>query len=358
VLILAALLLVVVVVAVRWLGGAAVLRRKHSTSKVVWSDFRAEKLGHYYFPNSVSPGDFAELDDRGVRVINFEKKPTIGKRGRQYVLSAINQYGLGSWDLWLDTKDSRHLEAATKQADWLVENQTVDDRGVGVWLHRYDLGGEHQVRGPWASSLAQGISISLLTRMHQETGSDPYREAAARALRSFATTIEEGGVRAPDGAGGAFYEEVPSSPPTHILNGHVYALLGIHDYFRVTGSGDARDLFESGLEALRGSLSRYDTGYWSRYSLSGRRTLTNHFTLASPLYHRLHIDMLRVVHAITGDRRLEKFANRWESYLGGPFDLAIRIGYAAFQDVVLVVKPLTSRRPDSPGFGVDRARRG
>jgi hypothetical protein len=48
--------------------------------------------------------------------------------------------------------------------------------------------------------------------------------------------------------------------------------------------------------------------------------------------------MLRILHAITGQPVLGEYADRWESYLGRPFDLGIRLAYAAFRDVVLTVK--------------------
>jgi len=336
-------LLAALALAGRWLREAATLRRRHGTSKVVRSDFRARELGPYYFPNSVDPGPFAELDAEGVRVVDFAKKPTIGKSGRQYVLTAIDQYGLGSWDLWLRTKDPARLDAVRRQCDWLLANQTTGAGGTGVWLHHYDLGGEHRVKAPWVSGLAQGMSVSLLLRAWQGTGHEPYRAAADRALRSFATPLAEGGVRTVDDAGRSIFEEVPSDPPHHILNGHVYALLGIHDHHRATGSDEAAALFESGVAGLVANLARWDAGGWSRYSLNERRTLTNHFGLASPLYHRLHIDMLLVLHAIAGDPRLDERARRWEARLGGPIDLGMRLAYAAFRDIVLVAKRIGLR---------------
>lgn len=322
----------------RWLREAVRLGHRLSRPRIQGSDFAAETLGPFYFPNSVDPGDFAELDERGVRVVDFAKKPTTGKTGRQYVFTLVAQYGLGSWDLWQKDRDPARLEAARTQADWLVENQTIRPDGVGVWEHRYDLGGEHRVKAPWVSAISQGLSISLLMRTWQETGHAPHRDAAERALRCFAVPVEAGGVRTADASGGAFYEEVPSDSPRHILNGHVYALLGIHDYFRATGSEEAAAFFRAGVDALRANLSRYDAGRWSLYSLGERRTLANHFGLPSPLYHRLHIDMMRVLHAITGDPRFGECADRWQGYLGGPFDLAIRFGYAAFRDLVLAAK--------------------
>ena len=76
----------------------------------------------------------------------------------------------------------------------------------------------------------------------------------------------------------------------------------------------------------------------NRPGLNERRTLTNHFTLASPLYHRLHVDMLRVLHAIDGAPQLEEYAKKWEGCFGGLFDLGMRLAYAAFRDLVLIAK--------------------
>ena len=55
---------------------------------------------------------------------------------------------------------------------------------------------------------------------------------------------------------------------------------------------------------LSGDLGR------SLYEQSG----TQLKMVASPLYHRLHIVQLRVMHRLTGEDRFARFADRWESY--------------------------------------------
>ncbi len=115
-----------------------------------------------------------------------------------------------------------------------------------------------------------------------------------------------------DDAGRTWIEEYLVSPPTHILNGFIWALWGVYDCHLATGEPAARDLFDRCLDTLRSNLARYDTGYWSLYEQSGTRLPM----LASPFYHRLHIVQLRVLHALTGDALFKDFADRWEGYAG------------------------------------------
>jgi heparosan-N-sulfate-glucuronate 5-epimerase len=107
-----------------------------------------------------------------------------------------------------------------------------------------------------------------------------------------------------------WFEEYILSPPTHILNGFIWAAWGVYDYFLATGDSEARNLFASAVKTLGGNLDRYDLGFWSRYELSGTRLPM----IASPFYHRLHVTQLRVMHKITGDDVFEKYAARWEKY--------------------------------------------
>jgi hypothetical protein len=60
---------------------------------------------------------------------------------------------------------------------------------------------------------------------------------------------------------------VAVSPPAHILNGFIFALFGLYDYYRVTQDEHALELFNAGIETLRSKLHLYDTGRVTRYDL-------------------------------------------------------------------------------------------
>jgi len=172
------------------------------------------------------------------------------------------------------------------------------------------LGVPYALESAWYSGLAQGQGVSLLVRAFQQTGNPVYLEAADRAFTSFSKFTLQGGVAFKDDQGNLWFEEYIVSPPTHILNGFIWASWGIYDYFLATQNDSARGLFTAVVATIRQNLERYDLGFWSLYEQAGTRLPM----LASPFYHRLHIVQLRVMHMLTGDNIFADYADRWESY--------------------------------------------
>src|SRR5262249_18285331 len=153
------------------------------------------------------------------------------------------------------------------------------------------------LKQPWYSGLAQAQGISLLLRSYRQTGHALYLKTAQDAFSSFTKPSEEGGVTFTDNSGNLWIEEYLVSPPTHILNGYIWAAWGVYDYFLATGSPEAKALFEGAVKTLSANLHRYDLGFWSLYELSG----TTLPMIASPFYHRLHITQLLIMHWLTGE---------------------------------------------------------
>jgi hypothetical protein len=150
----------------------------------------------------------------------------------------------------------------------------------------------------------------VLVRAHSQTKKPEYLEAAQRAFASFLAPVAEGGVSFTDSNGDLWFEEYIVSPPTHILNGFIWAAWGVHDYYLATGENTAKVLFQAAVKTLLKNLSAYDLGFWSLYEQSGTRMKM----VASPFYHQLHVAQLRVMHALTGEETFADVASRWESY--------------------------------------------
>ena len=163
---------------------------------------------------------------------------------------------------------------------------------------------------PWLSAMAQGEGASLLVRAHAATKDDRFADAAHRALGSLAVPIAEGGLRARLGAG-FFLEEYPTDPPSHVLNGGIFALWGYHDVALGLGDEVARREFERGVDTLAQNVGRWDTGSWSRYDLFPRRV----DNVASSAYHLLHINQLLAMQLIAPSPELAAAAARFEGYL-------------------------------------------
>ena len=215
-----------------------------------------------------------------------------GRIGLQYNPIAIAQYGLGNYNLWLSTSDPDRRKKFFLVADWLVSNLEQNSHGLSVWNHHFNWEYRDTLQAPWYSGLAQGQGISLLVRAHKESNDSRYLEAAHRAFASFQHSITDGGVAFTDDSGDLWFEEYIVSPPTHILNGFIWALWGVHDYFLATRDESAQELFERGVRTLLHNLGRYDLGFWSLYEQSGTRLPM----VASRFYHQLHIVQLRVMY--------------------------------------------------------------
>ena len=262
-------------------------------------------LGEYYMLFAEKANYHGIYDAAGIPQLDYR-----GTIGRQYNPIAIAQYGLGNYNLFRRSGEADRRDKFLRVADWLVQHLEPNAHGVAVWNHYFDWEYRDTLRAPWYSALAQGQGISLLVRAHKESGDSLYLEAARRALASFFKPINQGGVTFTDENGDVWFEEYLVSPPTHILNGFIWAAWGVYDYFLATRDSSAQELFARAVHTLARNIDRYDLGFWSLYEQSGTRLPM----VASPFYHQLHIVQLRAMHRLTGGDKFKRVADRWESY--------------------------------------------
>jgi len=262
-------------------------------------------LGDYYMNFAGKAGYAGPHDSSGIPLLNYR-----GAIGVQYNPIAIAQWGLGNLGIFRKTAHTESERKFLRASDWLSAHLEPNACGIPVWNHHFDWEYRSRLKAPWYSGLAQGQGISLLVRAHAQTGEKRYLEAAAVAFHSFLRNTNNGGVTFTDPEGNLWFEEYLVSPPTHILNGFMWAAWGVYDFFLATANVEARELFASAVKTLQTNLHRYDLGFWSLYEQSGTRLPM----VASPFYHRLHITQLRVMHRLTGEPVFAEYAERWQKY--------------------------------------------
>jgi len=265
----------------------------------------ADELGQYYMLFTEKADYRGPFDASGIPQLDYR-----GRVGLQYNPIAIAQHGLGNYNVWRRTLDSSRQSKFFLIADWLCSHLEENAYGLAVWNHHFEWEYRNMLRAPWHSALAQGQGISVLVRAEKESGNPRYLEAARRAFLSFQQPIDKGGVAFTDASGDLWFEEYIVSPPTHILNGFIWALWGVYDYWLATRDAAAHELFSRGVRTLLRNLDRYDIGFWSLYEQSGTRLPM----VASSFYHQLHIVQLRVMHRLTGEDAFHRIAVRWEGY--------------------------------------------
>ncbi len=263
------------------------------------------RIGEYYMLFREKADYAGYYDAASIPMLDYR-----GVIGLQYNPIAIAQWGLANYNRFCETSDETRWQKTLKAADWLTSNLEQNAHGLWVWNHHFDWDYRDPLRAPWFSGLAQGQGVSLLLRAHAHGGPEKYRQAADKAFVSLTRPIADGGVLFEDEKRDLWIEEYLVSPPTHILNGFIWGLWGVFDFWLARADASAKQIFDRGVETLIHNLERYDTGYWSLYEQSGTRLKM----LASPFYHRLHIVQLRVLSELTADGNFADVAERWEGY--------------------------------------------
>ncbi|KLU59335.1 hypothetical protein CEB3_c43210 [Peptococcaceae bacterium CEB3] len=220
----------------------------------------------------------------------------------------IAQWALGHYDEYVDHGGNLHQTTFLLAADWLIDNLAEVRPGLWGWINEHDKE-IYALKAPWLSALSQGQALSVLARAYLETKDRKYLAAGDKALRAFSVPGAEGGVQAML-EGGVFYEEYPSAIPSYVLNGFIFALWGLWEFFLAGGNSEAKALYEQGLETLKKNVMRFDAGRlkWSLYDLYPFRVAD----IASIFYHKLQIEQLRAMFLLSGEEVFTVVARRWQ----------------------------------------------
>lgn len=214
---------------------------------------------------------------------------------------------LANWDL---TKESGYLESAAANMDALLERAENTDFGVFLpYTFDFALHSDRNnvIRAPWYSAMAQGQALSVLSRLYEATNEDLWLDRAYDVFRPLATvyrfdqvmTRMQPWVSFVDSEGYLWLEEYAGGgvEPMRVLNGHVFAIFGLYDYWRVSRSAEVVPLLQGALATVEHYVPRLRVkGEPSWY---GMRIQDNPIA-QSPKYHRIHIEQLRALEEMVG----------------------------------------------------------
>lgn len=244
-----------------------------------------------------------DLDDERIPRVFISKQA-----GLQYYPITIAQFGLFQLQEHARTGDEEHLGIAKNNARWLLDNAGQGAHAARVWVHPYDLP-FYGPKAPWISGMAQAQAISLLLRMKEFLTDERLEEVIHGAVKVFEHTVADGGVLAYFPDGGVCFEEYPTDPPSMVLNGHMFAMLGLFEYAEFYRDAAVRERFRLAVEGLRQNLQLYDTGFWNLYDLHPSKRL------ASAMYIKVHAQLLNILADAAGELYFRQTAERWLNYL-------------------------------------------
>ncbi|MGA9274555.1 MAG: D-glucuronyl C5-epimerase family protein [Candidatus Cybelea sp.] len=292
------------------------LRRLALGFPITWSHKRCHSLhglesagaGPYFIEWDPGSGTYGEdwngapFDDDGVLLSG----PT-----RVYHPIRIAQFALHRFDIWYATRNAAARGDFLAQAKWLRDRQ--HDDGV-TGLYRFEFPWKkYGAASGWSSAMAQGEAISVLLRAHSLDASSGYGDAAERAAQPFFSEIAQGGVVWRSGSE-MFLEEIANEHAAHVLNGCIFALWGVWELWKRTGDPALARIVEPCVDTLRRWLPRFDTGWWTLYSLLLSAGDQPH--IATLKYHQFHIAQMHVLGQMFSEPKFEDAAQRWAAYVG------------------------------------------
>lgn len=264
--------------------------------------------GKYVFH---SPGPRLRLDEKGLPQLIVAVDYN-GTKEWQHVPGNLANFALASHGRYIMGKGT--LEQFIDAADKLVELVGPDGALRNNYRFRhYSQPKEYPIG--WISGMDQGLALSVFHRAYTLTKDRKYLDAGERAYHFLMRAYPDGPRNTladlnPSLKSYIWFDEYLAEPNVYTLNGYMFTLFGLYDWSQ-TGSKEAGETFEKGLDSLEKMLPYYDLGFFSAYDLS---FMTNpgqkepHFGTG---YHGLHAGQLKALYSITGRQELNRVADRW-----------------------------------------------
>ncbi len=243
------------------------------------SDYESKehRVGFYplSFRDRLAQGHYTHFDSSGIPMFHSKAGNLV------YFCTGICSFAFANYEQYLLNTEDNYRNKVIQSADRLIE-MIVDHEGISM-IYDYDDG---ELNNPVACAMNQGESISVMLRAYELSNQDQYLNYAKRLSKPFSNQYGEYGVI-------SFIEDDHIwflEGGKKILNGHIYALIGLHELNCVSSSNDLNQLVKDGLSSVIALLPRFDMGWWSRYWLDSPDYI------ASAMYHNLHICQLEILY--------------------------------------------------------------
>jgi hypothetical protein len=192
-------------------------------------------------------------------------------------------------------------------ANWLVDN-AVNKGYYSLLQYNFPLP-IYKFEAPWFSAMANGLALQVLIKAHEITLDSKYLITAKSLLNAFFIEIEDGGITYKDSSNEWWYEEYISNDQytkiSRVLNGMLFTVLGIYDYFQYTNDPNAKLLFDKGVNSLKKEISKYNYNGYSSYDLLGN---------PSNNYHQIHINLTKQLYDLTGESIFNDYHELWKNF--------------------------------------------
>jgi len=240
-----------------------------------------------------------EKDEQGIILFNYkEKKYYHPVQLAQWILQYLNAYRI--------TNNYDYIKRSNLFADKLIEISTLSNNALYFpYSFTFSLHGGDILYSPWYSGMAQGQTLSAFVRLYKMTNEKKYVEIAEQIFTSFNNfkVSSNPWTVMTDSANYYWIEEYPLEIPDHTLNGFIFGIYGLYDYYQLTNNELCKELLQAGITTIYHYIDQFrNPGGISYYCLKHK-----HIPEAS--YHQVHIDQLNMLFKMTGENYFKEMAD-------------------------------------------------
>jgi hypothetical protein len=250
------------------------------------------------------------IDKKGIPIFIYNgKKHYHPVRIALKMLSLINSY--------IITNNNEYLKKTEKLGSTLLDkhhflyDSILFPYTFDFPLHNFE---NEKMKAPWYSGMAQGLSLSAFIRLHKLTSNKEYLKISDKIFNSFYLYKDkyEPWIVFVDKNGYLWIEEYPMEQLTHVLNGFIFSIYGLYDYYLCKENIKCKELIQASLITIKKYLPLFrKKDEPSLYCLKHK--------IQSIKYHDIHISQLNMLYKFTGDNFFsewrQKFINDYNSEL-------------------------------------------
>ena len=214
-------------------------------------------------------------------------------------------YGLVCFNSYNHTTQQENLDEFLNQVDFL--NRYGIENSNGFWLPYLEDLPKFELKAPWFAGITQALAISVFIRAYVQTDQEIYRQRAIQLYRPLFIPVEEGGFLKNTLEGYLWIEEYPSRQPTYVLNGFVFIMIALVEYFHeVEHTILVKERLDKCMETFFNSLHHYTFGAYTKYSRKGR-------TFSNIEYQGLYVFLFLHLYHLTGKSAFKELARFYNS---------------------------------------------
>ena len=261
--------------------------------------------------DSIPDYDVDFIDSLGLPYTFYPTQNGI-RPGYHYNATIVCNYALSYFDS-LQRKANAGLQARFLNCvHWLQQNM---ERHPDYALFRFHWQQPwyDSVKNPFTSGMTSGLAIQVFTNAHTIFKDSTLLHDASLLLRGFNVPVDSGGFTNKEKYGWWYEEIADSSNHTpRILDGHMFALLGLYHYYQYNGDPLALYYFNQGVALLEHALPAYDAVngeiYYDAYCLP-----------ADKKYKRIITGQVKRLWEITSDDTLHHYFLKWSQPMEQPY---------------------------------------